>query len=332
MTRRPSSGLLLGLLLAWSGSASAVQAQPPTPPASTPQAPQPPPQPPAEAEATGEAEVRGRDRRQRLADRAGARECAGHGHADRQPHDRELPGHQLRRPAAGRPRPQRHADLGPRHQHHLPRRDRHARHVAARAGRRPQHLPGLLRLRGVGLPADRPAGDQADRGHPRPGVGGVGRQRAHRRGQHHHQDTARIAGLDIHSERRPVRPRRHGRGTRQRRAVLRVGQPRRRRERPLGVQGLDRVLPAGRDGAAVRADSERERRAVSRLPQQRHATAQVRRAPRLRPSRWPAEGRHAGRILRNRGDDPLGHRPLRHRPRDATSPTARSTTRAARRG
>src|SRR6478735_3198642 len=43
MTRHPSSGLLLGLLLAWSGSATAAQA-----PA---QAPQPPPQPPAEAEA-----------------------------------------------------------------------------------------------------------------------------------------------------------------------------------------------------------------------------------------------------------------------------------------
>src|SRR4051812_18708453 len=49
MTCRPSSGLLLGLLLAWSGSSFAVQE--PAPPPATQQAPQPAPQPPPEAEA-----------------------------------------------------------------------------------------------------------------------------------------------------------------------------------------------------------------------------------------------------------------------------------------
>ena len=36
---------------------------------------------------------------------------------------------------------------------------------------------------------------QADRGGARPGVGRVGRERAHRRRQHHHQDAARERGL-----------------------------------------------------------------------------------------------------------------------------------------
>ena len=204
MTCRSMTGVLMGLLLVPSGSASRVSGQvaaqrpqrsavTPKPPDAAQPAPQPPP---AEAEAAGQAEVRRRSHRQRVAHRAGPRQCAGHRHADRQPHDRELPGHQLRRPAAGRPRPQRHADLGPRHQPHVTRRHRHARDLAVGAGRRPQHLPGLLRLRRLGLPAHRPAGDQADRSHSRPGVGRLGRQRAHRRGQHHHEDAARTAGND----------------------------------------------------------------------------------------------------------------------------------------
>ena len=65
-------------------------------------------------------------------------------------------------------------------------RHRHARDRAARAARRPQPLPGLLRLRDVGLPAGQPERDQADRSHPRAGVGGLGRQRAQRRRQRDH--------------------------------------------------------------------------------------------------------------------------------------------------
>jgi iron complex outermembrane receptor protein len=56
MVRHPWSGVLLGLLLAWSGSASALQTPAPASPPATPQAPQSPAQPspqppPAEAEA-----------------------------------------------------------------------------------------------------------------------------------------------------------------------------------------------------------------------------------------------------------------------------------------
>ena len=66
--------------------------------------------------------------------------------------------------------------------------------LAAGARRRPQHLPRLLRVHRVGLPAGEPGRDQADRGHPRPGLGHLGRQRAQRRRERHHQDAARDPG------------------------------------------------------------------------------------------------------------------------------------------
>ena len=61
----------------------------------------------------------------------------------------------------------------------------------AGAARRPQPLPRFLRLRGVGPAAGQSQRAQADRSDPRPGVGGVGRQRHERRRQLHLEDAAR---------------------------------------------------------------------------------------------------------------------------------------------
>ena len=44
------------------------------------------------------------------------------------------------------------------------------------------------------LVPDQPPRDQADRGRPRPGLRGLGRQRDDRRRQRHHQDAARAGG------------------------------------------------------------------------------------------------------------------------------------------
>ena len=84
--------------------------------------------------------------------------------------------------------------LGTRHQRHDAERHRHAGHRSAGAARRPQPLSGLLRLRDVGLPAGQPERDQADRGHPRTGVGCLGRQRVPRRRQRHQQVATRDPG------------------------------------------------------------------------------------------------------------------------------------------
>ena len=122
--------------------------------------------------------------------------------------DRERADAELRRAAAQRPRREHHAGLGARHQRDQPRRHRHAGDRPARAARRPQPLPGLLRVRDVGLPAGEPERDQADRSHPRAGVGRLGRQRAQRRRQRDHQVAARDAGHERHARLRRVRPRR----------------------------------------------------------------------------------------------------------------------------
>ena len=114
---------------------------------------------------------------------------------------------ELRRAAAHGSRREHHAGLRARHQRHEPRRHRHAGDRPAGAARRPQPLPGLLRLRDVGLPAGEPERDQADRGDPRTGVGRLGRQRAERRGQRDHQVAARDAGDDGSDRLRRVRSR-----------------------------------------------------------------------------------------------------------------------------
>ena len=68
----------------------------------------------------------------------------------------------------------------------------------AGAARRPESVSGFLRLRDVGLPAGQPQRDEADGSDPWTGLGGVGRQRALRRGQRHHQVTAGDAGHHVH--------------------------------------------------------------------------------------------------------------------------------------
>ena len=98
---------------------------------------------------------------------------------------------QLRRPPAQRAGRERHADLRARHQRHQPRRHQLAGDVAAHGRRRTQRLSGLLRLHDVGLHAVESRRDQAHRSHSRTGVGRLGRQRAQRRRQRHHQVAAR---------------------------------------------------------------------------------------------------------------------------------------------
>ena len=46
---------------------------------------------------------------------------------------------------------ERDSNVGAGHQSHVPLGDRDALDLAARADRRPHHLPGFLRLRGLGL-------------------------------------------------------------------------------------------------------------------------------------------------------------------------------------
>ena len=137
-------------------------------------------------------------------------------------------------PAPARARGQHGPILGARRQRHDPRRDGHAfRFIAGSAGRA-LHLPGLLRVRRMGFPADRPAGDQADRGDSRPGVGCVGRECHDRRGQRHHEDAARDAGHERVDSIRPVRPLPDRRCVRRRRDSLQSA-PCMRRRRATGL-------------------------------------------------------------------------------------------------
>ena len=177
------------------------QQQPPTQP--PPPATQPPAQPPEEPR-----QVRGDGGRQRARKteqkliNAPATMSVITGDDDRERADRRTS------PSCCAAFPgQRHAGLGTGHQRHQPRRDRHAGDRAAGAARRPQPLPGLLRLRDVGLPAGEPERGEADRGHPRAGVGGLGRQRVLRRRQRDHQVAARDAGHQRGRRVRRLRPR-----------------------------------------------------------------------------------------------------------------------------
>ena len=176
-----------------------------------------------------------------------------------------------------------------------------AQQHAARAARRPLHLPRLLRPRAVGLRAVEPERHQADRGGPRSGVGGLGRQRADRRRQHHHEIAARER-----SGRRPCSP-----------PAASAAMPDRRQARaPAGCYGgnatfaqapnerwsyrvLGRLLQLGSaapsdrhdsgDSRSARPRTNRRRRHVSggrhradrrRVRQRRHQPAEVRRARR----------------------------------------------------
>ncbi len=144
-------------------------------------------------------------------------------------------------------RPQHHPGVGPRHQRHEPRRHRHAGDRPARAARRPQSLPGLLRVRHVGLPAGQPQRDQAGRGDPRPGLGRLGRQRRQRRGQRDHQVAARDAGHQRHVRLRHVRPV--------------GGRPRRRRRRDVCTSAAPMPRPSTTGGpSSCRAGAIRRMR------------------------------------------------------------------------
>ncbi len=260
--------------------------------------------------ARGAAGLQGAGRRHGLQDRAGAGERSGHGEPDRRRDPAEQRLHQLRRPVPGRARAQRHPDLGPRHQPHQPRRDVDAVDRPAGAGGRPQHLPGLLRLRRLGLSPGEPRRDQADRSDPRPGIRHLGRQRDERRRQRHHQVAARAAGNQRHAWRGHVRPRGVRQQPGQRHVVLRQRVALADRQRSLGVQGLGRRLLAGPAGAPDRQPAKR--RAVSDLHQRGDDAAEAERAGRLRLRGRPAQAGVRGRRGRHRRHPAQRHRALRH--------------------
>ena len=136
------------------------------------------------------------DRRQRVEVRHGAHRRPGDAQPRHQRNAREHAGAELRRPAARAARRERDPAVGARRQRHQPPGHVDAHQLAARPARRPLDLPRLLRPRALGLPAGEHVRHPADRGDPRAGVGGVGRQRAHRRRQRDHQDAAAGAGHD----------------------------------------------------------------------------------------------------------------------------------------
>ncbi len=205
--------------------------------------------------------------RHRLEGRAAARQRPGHGERRDERRHPEFSGHQLRRAAALGAGHEHHADLGARLQHQHARRHLHALDVAAGAHRRPQPLPRLLRLRRLGLPAGEPERDPADRGHPRPGLGRVGRQCALGRRQLHHQDAARDGRHELHDGRGQLRPRRQRQRPQQRRALVLQRHARGGGQRSLGLQDLGRRAGAGRPAAARRAPSTtRSRRRIRSSP------------------------------------------------------------------
>ena len=202
------------------------------------------------------ATLRRAGRRHGLQGRAATGQRAGYGQRDRAagPGQQSLPG--LRGSVPRGPWRQRDADLGPRPEHHEPRRDGHAVDDAAGAHRRPQRLPGLLRVRRLGLPAGQLRRDQADRGDSRARVRRLGRQRDDRRREHHHEGAARDAGHLDHDGLRHLQPRRRRAddGPRQRRHLLHEPDARQGHQRPLVVQGVGRVLRVGPVRAPGRDD------------------------------------------------------------------------------
>ena len=156
-----------------------------------------------------------------------------------------------------------------------------AGHLAAGADRRPQPLPRFLRLRRVGFPADEPQRDPADRGDPRAGVGGVGRQRAERGRQLHLEDAraswpATAPRIGVGTFDRDVTGR-HGAETG---ALCTVNaHARARGQRSLGRTRCRRG--STRPDAYCAADRHHRRRrrhAVSVVRQHGHEPAEVRRA------------------------------------------------------
>ena len=114
-------------------------------------------------------------------------------------------------------------------------------------------LPGFLRVRDVGLSPGELQRGQADRGHPRPRVRRLGRQRPLRRRQRDQQDAERAEGHERDIRVRRVRPAGRRRGV----ALVRQRHPRRRAERSLVLQALGRRVFTGCAGAADREDSVR---------------------------------------------------------------------------
>ena len=259
-----------------------------------------------------------------------------------------------------RPGGERHPDLGPRHQPDDPAGHVDPRHVAARDGRRALDLPRLLRPRPVGPRALADVGrDQADRGGARPGLRGLGRQRADRRRQHHHQDAAREPRGSASSSAAGSSTATRGRARRRAPATsstasfsyanaindtwsyrLSAGyfnsDP---YSRPVGTVPLDchplRSTPAARRRAAAVPGGRPDRR--RRLPrdadQPRGASRTT--APASRSSTCAStrtveqRGPHhlRGRLLRHRGHHPHRHRALPTSRAAPTWPTAESATR-----
>ena len=156
----------------------------------------------------------------------------------------------------------------------------------AGAARRPQPLSRLLRLRRLGPAAGQSERAEADRSDPRPGVGGVGRQRHERRRQLHLEDAARAERQQRHADVRHVRPRHRRRPAAGQRHAVRHQRARTRARSTIAGPTRSRPAATRRIRSRVRpAPFQRHRHAVSDVREQRHDAAEVRRARRLRRSR-----------------------------------------------
>ena len=209
-------------------------------------------------------QVRRNGRRHRVEGGTEADRCAGDDERDYCGSHRDGVVAEFCRAAASPSGRQHHAGVRARHQRHEPRRNRHARHGTAGDARRPQPLPGLLRLRDVGLPAGQLQRGQAGRSDPRAGLGGLGRECALRRGERDQQVAARDAGHAWHVRVRRLRSARRRRGI----ALVRQRDLGGRAERTMVVQALGRRLLAGRLRASDRAHPLRSRGGLHRPDRQ----------------------------------------------------------------
>ena len=269
-------------------------------------------QPPAQARRT--TRLRRASRRHGVEGRAAARQRAGDGLGRDLGRDRVDAGHQLRRAVPGGARREHLADVGARLQHHDARRDVDAGHVDAGAARRPQPVPGFLRLRRLGSAAGESERAEADRSDSRAGVRRVGRQRDERRHQLHLEDAARAERQQRDADVRHVRPRHRRRpAARQRHAVRHQRDACARHQRSLGLQDLGRRLHLG----PLRAPDRRRFRTAparsTRTSRTGHDAAEVRHARRLRRREVQAGVR--GRLFRHRRHLPHRHRAVRRRRR-----------------
>ena len=196
---------------------------------------------------------------------------------------------------------------------------------AAGAGRRPQHLPGLLRLRRLGLSAGEPRRDQADRSHPRSGVRDLGRQRDERASSTSSpsrrascQGTSVTLGVGTFG-REVAGSAAEDNGI----ALLRQRVALAGRQRPLGVQGLGGRATRRTRWRGRPAICQAARAAIRRSPTTGTTQPKLERARRLRLRGRPAQAGVPGRRGGHRRHPAQRHRAVRHQLAAPSLATAR---------